>query len=129
MFVRKLSLATAAVAGAAIMVATPVSAAETGTAAARPSDDVSIAACGSLSVAKPTRSGSEVFARVRAGACSSSTWVSSTMYRNGSQFDSYSKYGNVDVYLRVACMSGTHYYSATISASGVEVRNSAYITC
>jgi hypothetical protein len=51
------------------------------------------------------------------------------MYRDGSRFDSQSKYGNVDVYLRVACMAGTHYYSATIEASGIDVSNSAYITC
>ncbi|WP_157621675.1 hypothetical protein [Saccharothrix sp. NRRL B-16348] len=129
MFVRRLGLAATAVVGAAIMLAAPVSAAETSAAAARPSDDVSIAACGSLSVSKPTRSGSEVLARVRAGACSSSTWVSSAMYRDGSRFDSYSKYGNVDVYLRVACMSGRHYYYATISASGASAENGAYITC
>lgn len=129
MFVRRVGLAATAVLGAAIVLATPVSAAGTNAAAVGPSDDVSIAACGSLSVSKPTRSGSEVLARVRAGACSSSTWVSSAMYRDGSRFDSYSKYGNVDVYLRVACMSGTHYYDATISASGITAENSAYITC
>ncbi|MEV0678828.1 hypothetical protein AB0I60_20150 [Actinosynnema sp. NPDC050436] len=122
-FVRKSSMA-AAIAGAVIMVVTSVPAAQ-----AQPSDDVSIAACRSLSVSKPVRSGSEVRARVRAGACSSSTWVTSGMFRDGARFDSYSQYGDVDVYLRVPCKVGQHEYRATISANGITAAHATYITC